>query len=234
MPNTVWPTIHCKRVRITRLDVCGRPIVEEGNKSMLVTKGAIRVGVTFNYEDGEETTVKNGNGEICVFNKDPDQLKSIGLELQLCGVDPEAYELITGMPLVTNGAGDAVGIKLSRQTIETRFALEAWTDVPGQACDDEGNAQYGYLAVTCVGAGRVSDFELAVGAAEFSLSATSEPINGWGEGPYAVMLDENGDPSPLLDPLTDQEPGILTVVNMAPPEPTEGAVELVAFTPENP
>ncbi|WP_062368045.1 hypothetical protein ACK8HH_17125 [Gordonia sp. LUNF6] len=231
MPNNVWPSIHAKIMRLTKLDSCGQPITGASNKSMLVTKGIVKISITAETEDGEDTVKKNGNGEICVQHKDPDQIKYLAPEIEFCGVDPEAWSMITGQPLVLDGAGDAAGIKISSAPIEANFALEVWTDVPGAACGAGGNQPFGYFLLPFVGSGKVGDIELSVSAAEFTLSAQTKPGTGWGVGPYAVVRDEDNAAVPLLEALTPQDHAIMQTVTVAPPTPTDGAVELTPVTP---
>lgn len=232
MPNSTWNSIHAKRVRLTKLDNCGVPITGVDNKSQLVTKGIVKVAYTFEWEEGEDTTVKNGNGEICFQHTDPDQLKYVSTEIQFCGVDPEAFSLITGQPLILDEAGNAVGYKVSSDPIETNFALETWSDVVGSACGG-GNKPYGYFLLPFLAAGKLGDVELSVSAAEFTLTAKTSPGTGWGAGPYAVVRDSTG-PAPLLEPLTAKDHYLSQLTTVAPPEPTEGAVLLEPVTAPTP
>ncbi|MCF8610060.1 hypothetical protein L5G28_07775 [Gordonia sp. HY285] len=236
MPNSTWPSIHAKKMRLTKLDGCGQPITTAGNKSMLVTKGIVKVSLTAEYEDGEDTVKKDGNGDICVQHKDPDQLKYMAPEIEFCGVDPEAWAMITGQDVVTDGAANAVGIALGSQPIEANFALELWTDVPGAACGASGFQPFGYWLIPFIGSGRLGDVELSVSAAEFTLSAQTKPGNGWASGPYNVVRDETDVAVPLLTGLKSSHHIWFQQTTVAPPEPTDGAVELTAgeTDPENP
>ena len=230
MPNQTWPSIHAKKMRLTKLDACGVPVV--GPKSTLVTSGIVKIGLSAEIEDGEETTKKNGNGDICVQHKDPDQLKYIKPEIEFCGVDPEAWSLITGQPLVLDASGtpNPVGIKLGSQPIETNFALEVWTDIPGAACGG-GAKPFGYFLLPFVGSGRLGDFDLEVAVANFTVSAQTKGGAGWGSGPYDVVLHApvGGDPAEageLLEALTDKDHILIMKTTVAPPADTAGAVAL--------
>lgn len=234
MPNTVWPSIHAKIMRLTKLDGCGAPLTGASDKAMLVTKGIVKISISAETEDGEDTVKKNGNGEICVQHKDPDQIKYLSPEIEFCGVDPEAWSLITGQPLVVDGGGNAVGIKISSAPIEANFALEVWTDVPGAACGAGGNQPFGYFCLPFIGSGKVGDIELSVSAAEFTLSAQTKPGTGWGVGPYGVVRDETDAVSRLLEALTPTDHAIIQTVTVAPPVPTDGAVQIPAFPPVGP
>ncbi|AVM01888.1 hypothetical protein C6V83_18085 [Gordonia iterans] len=234
MPNTVWPSVHASRMRITKLNACGVPITSPLNKSLLVTDGIVKINFAPEYEDGEETLRKNGSGKICVNHEDPPQLKNVGVEIEFCGIDPEAWSLITGQDLVLDYLGNAVGQSMGSDPIDANFAIEGWSDVPGVACES-GEPGYGYWLVPFVGNGRVGDMELAVGGAEFTVSAKTKPGTGWGAGPYSVVrdVDENDAPIavPLLVPLTKSKHFHFEMTPVAPPEPTEGAVLLTPYTP---
>lgn len=234
MPNTVWPSIHANIMRLTQVNACGVPIVGSGNKSQLVTDGIVKIGLSAEYEDGEDTTKKNGAGKICFQHKDPDELKYLSPEIEFCGIDPEAYSLITGQPIVLNADGDAVGLRLGSGATDTAFALEVWTDVPGVACET-GKPLYGYWLIPFIGPGKLSDIELSVSAAEFTLSSQTKPGTGWGVGPYDVVEALGDDPqedpnvpSPLLEPLLKNQHIHFEATPIAPPAPTDGAVELTA------
>lgn len=230
MPNTAWPSIHAKRMRLTKLDDCGAPVTAALNKSTLVTKGIVKITVSPEYEDGEDTVQKNGNGEIDWQYKDPDQLKYLKVEAQFTGVDPEAFSMITGQPIVLDAAGNAVGYKVTRKPITANFALETWSDVPGGACA-AGFQPFGYFGLPFIGSGRIGDVELSASAAEFTMSATTKPGNGWGHGPYAVVRDEDDLAVPLLEALTGDDHHIAQLTTVAPPAVTNGAVLLTPYTP---
>lgn len=88
MPNTTWASIHAKLIRLTNVDACGAPITGASNKSMLVTKGVVKVSINPEYEDGEETIQKDGNGDIDWQHEDPPQLKYFTVEAQFTRVNP--------------------------------------------------------------------------------------------------------------------------------------------------
>lgn len=232
MPNNkVWPSIHANIMRLTKLDACGVPIAATPAK--LVTDGIVKVSATSEYEDGEETTKKKGSGKIGVQHKDPDVLKYLSLEIEFLGVDPEAWGLITGNPVVTDYLGNSTGIRLGDYDVDANFALELWTDVPGAACTG-GLQPYGYFLWPFIGQGKVGDLEFAVEAAEFTLSATTKPGSGWGVGPYDVVLNEIVAPAttpeagPLLEAMTERDHCHMDQVTVAPPAVTAGAVLLTA------
>ena len=226
MPNTVWPPIRGKRIRITLLDVCGVPII--GPKSTLVADAFTRVEASPEFEDGEETAPKNANGKVHFTDNAPDQFKYLGLEIEFLQVDPEAFNMITGQPLKTNADGDAVGISVGSYDIEQAFALEVWTDVAGRACVG-GLKPYGYYVYPFIANGRLGTVTVEQGSPTFTLSAKTKDGAAWGAGPYLVDRDEDGDLAVLADPLTDQDHMDAITVTVPPPAVTAGAVALAAL-----
>lgn len=230
MTNVPWNSIHAKKMRLTKLDECGVPVI--GAKSTLVTSGIVKISLSAEYEDGEETTKKNGNGDICVQHKDADQLKYLSPEIEFCGVDPEAWNLITGMPIVVDGetTPNAVGMKFGSYQVDANFALEVWTDIPGAACAPGADKPYGYWLLPFIGSGRLGDIDLEVAVANFTLTAQTKDGSGWAAGPYDVQMTGGATPvaGPLLDPLTSKDHILFIQSTVAPPADTAGAVVLPA------
>lgn len=229
MSNLTWPSIRGKRARITRLDECGNPV--EGPKSTLVTKGFIKVDITPEYEDATENAPKTADDVFAYVDRGKDLFKYATVAIQFVGVDPEAYEMVSGNPIYTNAAGDAVGIKVgSYDDIDANFALELWTDIPGQTC--AGTKSYGYLLLPFIGPARIGDISVSAEAAEFNLTnAITKDASGWGTGPYKVDVDASGDPAYLAEPL-DEKDHIVLFRSAAPlPTVTDGATTLTLPTP---
>ncbi|AXQ62931.1 major tail protein [Gordonia phage Ashertheman] len=226
MANKVWPSVRAKIMRLTRLDECGAPVT--GPKSTLVTDGLISVDISAEYEDGTENAPKNGNDKFCFIETMPDEFKYFTLGIAFCGVDPEAWEIITGNPIYEDAAGNAVGIKFGRysEEIETAFALEVWSDVPGTACGT-GGKRYGYHLWPYIGSGRLDELTLNNETAEFTLgNAKTKDGNQWESGGYDVVLDAAATPAPgpLVDPLTPEDHYLPITTQVAPPTATAGAV----------
>lgn len=228
MANVTWPSVRAKKMRLTRLDECGKPVV--GAKSTLVTSGLVSIDVSAEYEDGTENAPKNGNDKFCFIDRMPDEFKYFTLGIAFCGIDPEAWEIVTGNPIYEDAAGDAVGIKFGRysEDIETAFALEVWSDVPGTNCGT-GGKRYGYHVWPFIGSGRLDELTLNNETAEFTLgNAITKDGAQWGVGPYNVMLDDAATPAPgpLVEALTGQDHYLPITTQVAPPADTAGAVAL--------
>lgn len=228
MPNTTWPSIRAKRFRLTQLDECGLPVV--GPKSTLVIKSFVKVSLSPEYEDGEDTFLKDGNGDPDVRDTGKPVLKNVGAEIEFIRINPEGWNMVTGMPLAVDYDGNAVGVTLG-QIVETNFALETWSDVPGAACAP-GQKPYGYFLLPFVSSGKLGEVSIEEAAATFTLSATTKDGSGWGSGPYDVDLNSAVDPEdapvpgPLVTALTGTDHLRIQQVLLPPPAVTDGAVAL--------
>ena len=127
---------RASRMRLTRLDSCGAYV--PGPTGQLVSDGFINVDGTPNYLDPEEITQRNANGDLCVDDQGNPALRWIDLSIVMCNVDPDAFNIITGNPLVVNDAAptpESVGFRINGETTGTaNFALELWSRVSGQPC----------------------------------------------------------------------------------------------------
>ena len=225
--NKVSSSIRGKKLRITKLDFCGSVVY--GTKSTLVTDGFIKIDLSAEREDGEETNLKNANGKLCVVDKAPAQLKYYTAEMEFCGVDPELATLVTGQPTILNAAGDSVGVGVG-ETVESFFALEVWADIPGAACGVGGLRPYFYYVTPFMTGGVFGDFTIEEAAATFSMTAETRAPNNWGAGPYDVDLDNSSTPvaAGLFSPILPTDHLRAQRVEVPPPAVTVGAVALVA------
>lgn len=225
MAQTEWYSFHANRLRITKLDVCGNPVY--GTASTLVTKGIIKGSIGYEWEDGEEINQKEGGGGRGLVNKDDPYLKFVTAEIEFTKVLPEALSMTTGMPIVADGAGNAVGFRLNNQPITANVALELWSDVGGVACGT-GAKPYGYFLIPFLGSGKLGNIELQISEATFTITAESKDGTQWGAGPYDVVLDDEDALSPLLTPLTVNDHFHSQMTLVPPPAVTAGAVALTA------
>lgn len=171
-------------MRIIRLDACGAPVTGDG--SMIVTEGFVQVEVTQQYQDGTEYVLRNAKGELCVNDVGPDQFQRADLSIQFCEVDPDIVGLITGTSIVTTGApATGTGFWVQEGEVTSRFSLEVWQNVAGQACaEGQTTPQSVYWAFPNVGAGRFNDFTISDSVLEWSLSGRTKGANSvWGSGP---------------------------------------------------
>lgn len=217
--------VRGRSMRVTRLDNCGRVVIGEYNQA--VSEGIVTVGFTANTVDTEEINVPNFAGKRCVFEPSVTELSGYGLSITFCNVDFEFFEIMTKQTLVLNADGDVVGLEIDTGLkIEEGFALETWTGAKGGDVCDDPNAQgeYGYLLLPRVEGGIVGDFTVENGAVNFTISgANTVEGNQWGNGPYAVEMDELGAPGQLYQPVSKTAALRMMVTTVAPPTDAVGA-----------
>jgi hypothetical protein len=118
---------------------------------------------------------------------------------------------------VQNAAGEVCVFEPSEMG---GFALELWAGSPGADVCSDPNAQgsFGYLLFPFIKGGIVGDFTIENGAATFTVSgSTTRDGNGWGVGPYDVLLD-GATAAPLPTPLDGSDHMLMVVTTVAPPE----------------
>jgi hypothetical protein len=219
-------------MRLTRLDDCCKPLAAAAPCAFLVTKGFVSVAYSPEISEAEEIELKNANGDVCVSDPGCDVLKWVNTTLSLCNVDPDVLSFITGAPLVLDSAGNSVGNRIQTgAACKVNFALEVWTDIPGQDCA-AGAKQYGYFLAPCIGGGILGDWTVENDALNLELNAKARSGSGWGSGPWDV--DETAIPpavsvpGPLLTPIGVTDVMDLHLTTIAPPDVTEGCQAMPA------
>jgi hypothetical protein len=221
---------RASRMRLTRLDECGAP--DSGPTGQLITNGFINVDSTPNYQDPEQITQPNANGDLCIDDQGQPQLRWLDLSIVMCRVDPDAFNIITGNPLVLNDAvaPESVGFRINGELTGTaKFAMELWSGVSGQTCDAEGNRLYGYWLFPFVVQARVGAWSIANAALNLTLTARTSVDSQWGTGPasYLVRRDAVSDtPEVLLTAIDDTDHGHFEITSVAPPAAACGAIAL--------
>ena len=236
--------IGARRLRVTRLDHCGRPVY--GDCSTAVSSGFVSVEFEPEVEEGEDYTLRNAAGELCVSERGPDALQWINVSIEFCNVDPELWQIMNPTwKTVKNAKGEVTGFRIGEKfSDEQGFALEVWPKAAGQTalCDDDApdDAQpNGYFLLPYVVGGAPEGWTLEDGTATFTLNGRTKAGSLWGRGPYNITHDANGDPSPLLEPIAsgsngdDSDPDHFhaDIVTIAPPEASCGCQELEAMAP---
>lgn len=219
-----YSVLRVPSVRATLLDECGEP--EVGSCAQAVTNGLISIAQTREQNDRQDFFTLNADGQACVPDTSPPILKWLNLVITFCRVDPELFNLITQEPIVLDGAGEAVGFRTREGSVNTvNFALEAWTRISGtSACGPGGLRNYGYVLWPWVIEGVTGDLTLENGLANFTVTARTRNESAWGVGPYDVVLDGGGSPSPLLSPIADGDHRHLQVTQVTPPDPSCGCL----------
>lgn len=224
MAGKQFSLIRGRALRVTRLDGCGNP--QPGPDSVVSSKGFISVGLTANTEEGEAISVTNANGDICISDTPAPKFTGYGVEINLCGVDPNLVNLLTNQPLVYDGSLDpiAIGFRVNSKVNldESGFALELWSGVPAAACEPGQSQAFGYMLLPFIKGGVLGDLTVENGPVNFTVTgAQSKDGSSWGVGPYLVTLDGDGDASPLLEPI-DANDHLHVQVTSVPPPIAEG------------
>jgi len=218
-----------RRLRVTKLDNCGRPV--PGAKSTVITNGFISVKLSPQVVEGDDITVKNAGGELCLAAKACDTIKWANIEASFCTVDPDLVALMnpTWEPEVDQ-QGNTGGFRMvTSLNCNTGYALELWTDIAGvDLCAMGSNAQggWGYVLIPYVIGMAVGDLEYTNKEVSFTFKGRTKPFAKWGVGPYNVYQDATGAPKPLAAAIDGQTWAMMTMTTLAPPPAACGAIPL--------
>lgn len=113
------------RMRATRLDDVGAPL--PGSDSVVVTDALITLGYSVVLKTGANFEQQNGCGDVCATVQDPDQVKAVDLKMDLCKLDHELVELLTGATLV-QVLGQTRGFVIPQvdTPLTSEVSIEAW------------------------------------------------------------------------------------------------------------
>lgn len=228
MPSICHKPIQGTVMRLTRLDECGDPV--EGACSTAVSTGFVSVAMTDNVESPDEFKVKNAGGSFCLNERSRPLLNWIETVVTFCEVDPELFEIASASPLVLDDAAtpNAVGFGTDEDTYASaNFALEVWTRLGGSDACAGGVTRYGYLLLPWLKEGTIGDLTIENGPLSFSVATITKGGNGWGVGPYDVVEDSGGLPSPLLAAIPTDRHRHWQITSLAPPTAECGCSELV-------
>lgn len=227
MASRTFPLVRGRKMRVTRLDGCGRP--QYGDCNQVVTEGFISAGLTANINEPEEITVTNANGQTCVRDAGCAEFTGYGIELSFCEVDPDLFAMLSGQDTVLDQNGQIVGFRMNkdRKACDAGVAIELWAGVPGEQCDaqsladSEGN--FGYILLPFVQGGVLGDFTIENAAITFSVTgAATKGGSTWGMGPYNVVLNTSNQPGPLLKPIDSGDHLHVQYTQVTPPDNTDG------------
>jgi hypothetical protein len=220
MPSECRSVLKSCLARFVRLDSCGAMVVSAASK--LTTKGYISVAATAQIETGEEFIVKNACGELCINHKDCDQFKRYDLDLQLCQVDPELLELISGARLLVDSEGVSRGFAHGENNLCENFSLELWTKITPLDCAGV-NEEWYWFAFPWVTNGVMTDVTFENGPLTLTVTASTHAAGAdWGRGlgPDCIL------PEGAEAQSTDHLMAYLTTIQ--PPEPVCGLQAVTA------
>ncbi|MGW5514256.1 hypothetical protein [Nocardia africana] len=239
-----YAVVRGKRLRVTLVDNCGMPLA--GPRSRLVTKGFVTVKASPVYKDANDIEQENADGETCVSDRTPPQLKWWALSIEACGVDTALWNMLLDWEVVTSWDGKDIGYSDQKGvSSETGVAVELWSGVGSQDTCDEPDSDdilvgaggnlvlpYGYNVWPVFKEAQVGDYEIGAKASTFALSGITAYAPRWGRGPYNVMaIDADNNAGRLLQPFkkTQQHRAFRTTI--APPDVTDGACPLILPNP---
>jgi hypothetical protein len=221
-----------KMLRITKLNECGTVVTGAG--SSLVAKAFVSGTFTPNYQEVQEISVPDANGDICIEDRSPVALRWVDISLVICTLDPTMINLITGDPLVLDDAAptpNTVGFRLDADlTGSANFGLEFWSGIVGQSCDPAGNTKYGYWLFPWVKDAQWGEWVIQNDALTITFTARAVYGGDWGVGPYDVRRDATVPATlePLLTPIGATQAMHYEVTSAPLPTPACGAVTLPA------
>lgn len=220
MATRCFTPVLGKRIRVTSLDQCGTVPASGTEGAVVATNGFISLTLSSEIEDGAEIITRKADGSLCVNEMTAASFKRFNLEMEFCGVDPGLLSLVTNGEAYLDYNGDTAGIVIPEGTIETKFALEMWSGLSGAACPTGVDITEcsGYLLLPFVQSGVLGDIEInGEDAITFSMTgAFTKGGNGWGVGPYNVVLD-GSDPAPLPTALDPGDHLLLMETCVSPP-----------------
>lgn len=215
-------------MRVTSVGVCGEILPDS---CYVVSKCWASIERTAEYTDPVQFAPPNADGSVCyAFRGEPGFLWYV-LNITLNQVDPRAYNIMTGAPLVLDDAtptANIVGWRTRRNQVSaSNFALEVWIRLAGEVCT-ANTVPYMYYVVPLVKQGQIGDLTIGQEAISYIVSnAIGVGPSSWGVGPYMVRRDATtGVPEPLLTPIqtTDGADDVdhTERVTLAPPPPSCG------------
>jgi hypothetical protein len=223
----MFSLIRGRVMRVTKLDACGDKIL--GPDSVVVTDGFISIQMSAQTTTGTAITVTNANGKDCVSDTPAPLFTGYAITAAFCGVEPVLFSMMTGQPVVY--AADGTTVVGFEETTDVDldgfgFAIETWSAVPKGSCE-AGSVQYGYFLLPFIKGGVFSDSTIQNDAVDFGIQgALTKDGQGWGVGPYDVVLDETSAPGPLNVALAANAHRHLELTTVAPPTAADGASAL--------
>lgn len=229
-----------RRMRVTRVGNCGVP--EAGQQSTIVTKGFITAKWAKVNKDASDLEQQNAEGELCIVDRTPPELKWFDVELVLCKVSPVLLSFFTDDPLVLDYANKPVGFRSAKSVkVSGGAAVEIWAGTGADDCaipvDDtalEGAAsaeRFGYFLSPFIKEGTIGDIEIGASVMNLTVKGITAAAPMWGKGPYDVVAkDATNAAGRLLEPFGMEHLHVQSTT-IAPPAVTAGAVALTLPTP---
>lgn len=205
--------------RFTKVDRCGS--VVPGPLSTVVTEGLITVTYTPTNDAGTTIQVPNAAGKNLINNVPTPRFQYLTVQIALLGVDPSLVAMLTNQATwegVEDGTITGFTIADDIDPEAFGFAMELWSGVDGDVCDESGILKYGYFLIPWLRGGAVDAITWANDAINFTVTgAVSVGGNQWGVGPYDVTLDDSDQDAPLRQALGERVHFLYDLVSLQPP-----------------
>lgn len=233
MAATCFSPIRGLAMRTTRVNNCGCAV--EGANNMAVSCGFVSIGLSAQIDEGTDILVRTAAGEICINEPACRVLTRYDITIEFCQVDPELFEIMASVRLLTDYKGDTVGHTVGENIqCQGGFAMEVWSGLAGADCDAGSAGSWYYWLLPWVTSGVIGgDITIEDGPATFTFTGRTKTNGCWGIGPYDVVAQvgstvEDLIPGPLLSPgVLDDEHLYARTVELAPPACLCGAQDLV-------
>lgn len=119
-------SIQAVRLRVCRLLADGTP--DAGADNLYVTDALIKVDWKLVLKAGTSYELANGSDNLCINYQARDRIKSVDLTMELCVLDAELIELLTGAHIITIG-GEHRGWSLPDpdEDLDNEVSIEVWS-----------------------------------------------------------------------------------------------------------
>lgn len=214
-------------LRVTRLDECGNP--EYGECAYGVSDGFVQAVLTPNVEEGERFLQRNAAGRAMVNQRSRPVLNWYDVSIQFQEVDPELFTILTGLLPYEDDEGRVIGFPVTEEHFATaNFGLELWTGNAEEEClPGDVLPYFGYNLLPWVVEGALGEnITVANQLITFTIIGRTRKGTPWGVGPYDVVVDTNGDPSPLFSAIPTDTHHLPIWTQLAPPEAECGCQSL--------
>lgn len=207
-------SIKACAMRVTRQDECNIALDPLTANSRVLTAGFMELNLSPDVEAGEDITMKNACGEICIRDKDCDRLKGFEVELKLCGIPLPIIEMLIDATLLEDGEGNIVGASMRNSLNDpctNSKMLELWSKNAQAICTPGGAGADQPLWIQWV-LPLTRNWEIS-GGLNFTTGALEVAISGYAEnnpnwfpsfpGPTFPAYDVAGhpiDPAPCILP----------------------------------
>lgn len=225
-------------VRITRVDVCGRPVY--GPCNAVVSRCIATITDSPQVTEAEPRTQTGFDGQACWTEPGCDRVDYHSLAINWSQISIDGFSFMNPSARISrDGTGEAIG-RFENNEIDCSagYAVEVWASAGGSndvcAAGDGGEGSWYYRVYPWVSGGTPGEVTMG-GADEVAFQFTGRTKRGtrWGRGPYQITL-QDGVPAGLpdgFDPDLD-EPYWEGIVTLPPPEADCDCVEVDRPIPE--